>query len=1003
MKPLTALLAVLFFGFYSGIAEGQIIPSNHSITLSLPSTGGKSELGYQTFNRDEILKRAAADHRYAQAIDRAKKHAAPLLAMSDEQIRALIPPANTKRALMVNRHGCPVHGGGTGVYQPFGTGVDITHPLQVQCPIGKEWYPNPDFPDDGQGWLDNRADSSTKGEKYYFVGWFNHWFLRNVDGYVKPMAEVWFLTGEDVYAAKARVLLERFMEVYPDLDSKDLTYDGSDWGNYVKMTGSFWEGSELLDIAKSVEILRPTLPDTFLKLFHERVYRSAYRAYRAKPASGNWGNNWDPPLAKFAAVMGDQEMLNFMLYDHPAAEAPVLDNQFFRDGFPYEASLGYASTYHSVAKNIAEAMGSDGRWVWDNPHMRASFHSFADLVALDRFTHFAADMGGIVNNGWTLPAEDVADAWQAYKTPELARYLLRAWGGKSSPAPTLDDLFKKPLDPEEVKQKAAQAPEEKSTLSPVRGIAVLRTGNGDDRAALILDYGYAHSAHSHADRLNINLFAAGREFVPEMGYPEYMDGIAPATGGWTTNTVCHATVEVNEKRQSPGVFGDLHAFADLEGMRFIDASCEDAYAALGVDRYRRTLLLIDIPRGSYVVDLFRVRGGTMHDYLFHGPVGDLKLDGPALPAPSGGTLAGESIPFGQRPEGMRSYDTRNSGYQYLFDPQACTVHANYSALWTLKDGVTLRAFFIPEGSETFIKTMGYPRPSTKSLPPMPFLVRRHTFSAEGEESRFASVLSVEKGSPSIREVQKIELTGDKGVSGYGLLVKHTAGEDLILSTVSTSGQVKSLDGKYALNGLLGVASWRDGRLVKMTLVGGTDFRVEAKTVKLQSPVFKTTVKTVYDDRLELAAPLPAVTKGQLLLANRGPVRSVYRIEDTRAGSVNIYPTTWIGRGRTDTVDAAAGTIIDNRRIFPLGETPYPYKDGKKIPGARNYYSGAWITPADGRGCFRLQSGGNGGFVLDPKQNMKNIARDFEKGKDFLLYDLGPGDTVYVVNTKEEKY
>jgi hypothetical protein len=867
MKIISAFLCLFSLVFFPGKSFGQIIPSNHSITLSLPAPGGKNVFRYQTFNRDEILKRAAADPRYGQAIDRAKKYVAPLIAMSDEQIRALIPPANTKRALMVNRHGCPVHGGGTGVYQPFGVTVDITHPLQVQCPIGKEWYPNKDFPDDGRGWLDNRPDSATKGERYYFVGWFNHWFLRNVDSYVKPMAEVWFLTGEEVYASKAKVLLERFMEVYPDLDSKDLTYDGTDWGAYVKMTGSFWEGTELLDIAKSVEILRSSrdgarsvsIPDAFLERFHERVYRSAYLAYKAKPASGNWGNNWDIPLAKFASVTGDREMLDFMLYDHPAAEAPVLDNQFFRDGFPYEASLGYASTYHSVAKGIAEAMGADGRWVWDNPHMRASFHSFADLVVLDKFTHFAADMGGIINNGWTLPAEDVADAWQAYKTPELARYLLCAWGGKGSPAPTLDDLFKKPVDPAEVKRMAALAPEEKSVVPPVRGIAVLRTGKGDDRAALILDYGYAHSAHSHADRLNINLFAAGREFIPEMGYPEYMDGIAPATGGWTTNTVCHATVEVNEQRQSPGVFGDLHAFADLEGLRFIDASCEDAYAALGLDLYRRTLLLIDIPGGSYVVDIFRVRGGAEHDYLFHGPVGDLHLEGPDLPPPAAGTLAGANIPFGQKPEGMRAYDTRNSGYQYLYDPQTCSVQKNYSAIWTLKDGVSLKAFFIPEGTETFIKTMGYPKPSTKSLPPMPFLLRRHT-TAEGGESRFASVVHVVKGKSFINEVQRIELTGDKGVSGYGLLVKHVAGEDLILSTVSTIGQVRSIDGKYSLNGLLGVASWRDGRLVKMTLVGGTDFRVEDKTVKLQSPVFKTMVKTVYDDRLELAAPLPAAAK-----------------------------------------------------------------------------------------------------------------------------------------------
>jgi hypothetical protein len=125
---------------------------------------------------------------------------------------------------------------------------------------------------------------------------------------------------------------------------------------------------------------------------------------------------------------------------------------------------------------------------------------------------------------------------------------------------------------------------------------------------------------------------------------------------------------------------------------------------------------------------------------------------------------------------------------------------------------------------------------------------------------------------------------------------------------------------------------------------------------------------------------------------------VYRIENINAGTVSIYPTTWIGSGRTDAIDTAAGIVSDKRKIFPLGDTPYPYKDGNKIPGARNYYTGAWITPADGRSCFRLQSGGNGGFVLDPKQDLKNIGRDFEKGMDFLLYDLGPGDTVYLVNS-----
>ena len=136
-------------------------------------------------------------------------------------------------------------------------------------------------------------------------------------------------------------------------------------------------------------------------------------------------------------------MLDYMLYDHPAAEAPVLDNQFFRDGFPYEASFGYASMYHGVAKNIAEAMGPDGRWVWDHPHVRASFHSFADLVCLDRFTHFSADMGGIDQQRL-----DPARGGHRRSLAGVSKH--RNWPGicsgptdiAGSPAPSLDDLFK---------------------------------------------------------------------------------------------------------------------------------------------------------------------------------------------------------------------------------------------------------------------------------------------------------------------------------------------------------------------------------------------------------------------------------------------------------------------------------------------------------------------------------------------------------------------------------
>ena len=293
----------------------------------------------------------------------------------------------------------------------------------------------------------------------------------------------------------------------------------------------------------------PTLDDSFIERFHANVFRPAFEAYREKPAPSNWGNVWNAPFARFVNKTGDREILEYMLYEHPVAVLSTLDNQYFRDGFPYEAAFGYGSHYLYDDMHIAAAMKSNGDWIWAHPNMRRAFTAFADMVVLDKYTHFYGDTGSLTNTGLTLRPELLLEAFNRYREPVIARYLLQAYdlyGNASSVS--LNSLFEAtPAEPdmEDIKRVAAQAPPVKSTLAPVKGFAVMRTGQGDDRAALIFDYGYAHAAHSHADRLNINLFALDREFLPEMGYPEYMDSVAPTPGGWTTHTVSHVTVEVD--------------------------------------------------------------------------------------------------------------------------------------------------------------------------------------------------------------------------------------------------------------------------------------------------------------------------------------------------------------------------------------------------------------------------------------------------------------------------
>ena len=229
MKRLASFTTFLLFGIVTlscsrdnseGISPGSY--HKKAVVTAEPTSKG-TEYNYQTFDHEKLRRRLQEDKRFDNIIQAAKESVSGIVSKSDEEIRTLIAPADTKRAFMVHRSGCPVHGGGTGVYQPFGTRIALSHPFQVRCPIGGEWYPNRDFPDDGQGWLDMRPVSSTKGERYYFAGWFQHWFLHSVGRYLKTMAQLWLVTGEKLYSEKAQVLLERFTEVYPDLSFYDLT------------------------------------------------------------------------------------------------------------------------------------------------------------------------------------------------------------------------------------------------------------------------------------------------------------------------------------------------------------------------------------------------------------------------------------------------------------------------------------------------------------------------------------------------------------------------------------------------------------------------------------------------------------------------------------------------------------------------------------------------------------------------------------------------------------
>jgi hypothetical protein len=197
----------------------------------------------------------------------------------------------------------------------------------------------------------------------------------------------------------------------------------------------------------------------------------------------------------------------------------------------------------------------------------------------------------------------------------------------------------------------------------------------------------------------------------------------------------------------------------------------------------------------------------------------------------------------------------------------------------------------------------------------------------------------------------------------------------------------------------------------MTLIGGTRFVVDDKSVRLGSPAVEAKIRRVFDDKIALSKPLPAGTVGGVMLADRAPAKSAYWIKAVEGKTVHISPTTWIGRGRSGSIDEKTGTIVDGREIFPFGDIISRDSwigDGRigkqemyRICPTwhRNYYAGAWMVSSDTGAYYRIKRGDNEGFILDPKQDLSKLTEDFPKDGEFLLYDVGPGDKVKFLNYK----
>lgn len=932
-----------------------------------------------------------------------------VLAMPDDELWDFIPPADQPRALNV-RFGfdCPVHGKEifkAGGHYPWIT--DREHPFKVKCPVGGEVYPSNEFVpwsnshktkldthakyvDDGYGWID------AEGNRYWFVGYYVFWqrWRRDILPVIPALAYAYILTGDSRYSHKAAVMLARIASEYPRMDYTKQAYHNGAWPSTTrgKILDLDWEGDSTIEpLAIAYDRIYDALdtdaelaaflarkgienPKTFIET---NFLQEAARAIQTGIVHGNM--NFQEQLAVVARVLDNHDpargyttdqMLDWIM-NGPGEMNTLLYNGVTRDGAASEESIGYTSIWTNSFMGLGEHLKPLGCDILSSPRLKKMVDFYVQTTVADRFCPCIGDAYGDMTGGappvWNV--QMMRKAYELWGDPQYARILNRiGW-----PKP---DIFDSPDSLEAARQKARLLGTDLGLTTRDLGgygLAILETGTSDsppvlsndkqvNRRAASMYYGSAGAWHGHFDRLNISLWSHGRCMMPEMGYPAHWGEQADL---WTRSTPTHYCVQIDENRQSNSREGHLNLLASGSGVQVMEASAEGAYAGIA-SLYRRTVAMVDISdEDSYLLDVFRVNGGKVHDYIFHGlPFGDFSVTGVYLGEPqTRGTLMGEDVEFGKTFDGMKT-----GGYQYLTNVRRGRPDRDWSANWLLKDkGLGLKMTMLPGSAREVIVADGVAEPAPGNPDKMEYVLARNDTGS----SAFVSVIEPYKGKPAIRRVGRLQPDGQARDDLVAVRVDVKGRRDYLFSALDASREARFGDIEFA--GAFGAISEDNSGVISMFLVNGSILRkgdfalrvnrevlnsrtagVSMGGAKVASVDYKANTIT-----LDRAVPMAGTLVGQVVVISNPRHSASFTVRTARTeagrtvlgfGDISMIE----GIGILKSVDDAAKTVQSSNRLGGYGMK----WDGRLIPGRAlvnesltdswpivDYDSGVWRVAA----------------------------------------------------------
>jgi hypothetical protein len=490
--------------------------------------------------------------------------------------------------------------------------------------------------------------------------------------------------------------------------------------------------------------------------------------------------------------------------------------------------------------------------------------------------------------------------------------------------------------------------------------------------------------HAHTDPFDLQIWAHG---VPMCGDGGGRNGYAAPETHWlgSHNTVVSDLPTGGQQWVS--------SFAPIEGAQYLQASL------LCAGRYERQLALVDVDAAnSYVVDVFRIKGGTAPAYAFHGmPADQFEINAvDRHPAELERFLPQSSKWSGTCPEAL------TATWRMRRDPEAVT--------WTNKAGEA-GTLNVP-GAERYAMGEDFEEQSPRKF------IRLHLLGHAGHEAYGARALCMQ-GSPYTNENLYVKPRDWRGETVFVGVFEPFAGEGYIKSarlltppasladvTAPLAVELTLQNGRrdvihlaprntpalsvegMTFQGEFAFVSFDERGVRRAALAGGTMLTARDLALTTERPAYEGVVKSInYRTRAaELSGPLPAEASGGVIEIGCPGYPTSYTL--SKAGGTNVA----FLKG----MDFAMSRVVE----FSHEGLPVLQSEITVIPGMT-------VTDDAHKTFWR--------FALDAKASRLALAGDFVP-KDVLrlgdavrVWEIGPGDhyrlpaQVKVVRQADGKY